>query len=81
MAANSLGLYDISGNVWEWCWDRYGGYSSGAQTDPAGASSGTFRVIHGGSWYNDAGLMRVADRNGNTPSGRGFNLGFRLVRP
>ncbi|MDR0557079.1 MAG: formylglycine-generating enzyme family protein, partial [Treponema sp.] len=79
--ANSLGLYDMSGNVWEWCWDRYWGYSSGAQTDPAGASSGTYRVARGGSWRNDAEYVRVAFRDYYTPSSRYDNLGFRLVRP
>jgi formylglycine-generating enzyme required for sulfatase activity len=49
-AANSLGIYDMSGNVWEWCWDWYGGYSSGSQTDPRGAVSGAIRVFRGGSW-------------------------------
>ena len=80
-AGNSLGLYDMSGNVWEWCWDWYGGYSSGAQTDPSGASSGTYRVLRGGSWVIGAGYVRVADRSYGTPSSRNGSLGFRLVRP
>jgi adhesin HecA-like repeat protein len=79
--ANSLGLYDMSGNVWEWCWDWYGSYSSGSQTDPAGASSGTNRVLRGGSWGSSAASVRSAYRYYYTPSGRGSNLGFRLVCP
>jgi formylglycine-generating enzyme required for sulfatase activity len=78
---NSLGLYDMSGNVWEWCWDWFGGYSSGSQTNPMGASSGTYRVARGGSWGNDAADVRSAYRSNNTPSHRYSILGFRLVRP
>ncbi|MDR1277210.1 MAG: SUMF1/EgtB/PvdO family nonheme iron enzyme [Treponema sp.] len=78
---NSLGLYDMSGNVWEWCWDRFGNYRSGSQTDPAGASSETFRVYRGGSWSDGAAHMRSANRDYFIPFYRGNTHGFRLVRP
>jgi formylglycine-generating enzyme required for sulfatase activity len=80
-AANVWGLYDMHGNVWEWCWDWYGSYSSGAQTDPVGASSGTYRVLRGGSWYFNGRNLRSAFRDFDTPSARGSDLGFRLARP
>jgi formylglycine-generating enzyme required for sulfatase activity len=79
--ANSLGLYDMSGNVWEWCWDRYGSYSSGSQTDPAGAAGGSDRVLRGGAYINDTQLVRSASRYDGPPSGRNIDRGFRLVRP
>jgi formylglycine-generating enzyme required for sulfatase activity len=78
---NSLGLYDMSGNVYEWCWDWYGSYSSGSQTDPRGASSGSNRVFRGGGWGDTAQYVRSAGRSLSTPSFRSSNLGFRLVRP
>jgi len=80
-APNDLGLYDMSGNVWEWCWDWYGTYVSGAQTNPEGADSGSDRVLRGGSWYLSAELTRSAYRRGDVPYGRGDVNGFRLVRP
>jgi formylglycine-generating enzyme required for sulfatase activity len=80
-AANSLGIYDMSGNVYEWCWDRYENYSSGSQPDPRGPSSGVGRVIRGGSWYSSAALVRSAYRGSYTPSNRDSEIGFRLVRP
>jgi formylglycine-generating enzyme required for sulfatase activity len=80
-AANGLGLYDMSGNVYEWCWDWYGSYASGAQTDPRGAASGSVRVLRGGSWVYDASLARSVGRNYSNPINRPYDVGFRLVRP
>lgn len=77
--ANELGLYDMSGNVSEWCSDWFGSYSSSSQTDPVGASSGSNRVRRGGSWYNSSRYCRVACRDDSTPSSRFSNIGFRLA--
>lgn len=78
-AANELGIYDMSGNVSEWCSDWYGSYTSSAENNPTGPSTGTKRVYRGGNWASDATYCRVAFRDENTPASRGTYYGVRLA--
>jgi formylglycine-generating enzyme required for sulfatase activity len=79
-AANGYGLYDMAGNVFEWCWDWHVKYSSGSQTNPRGATSGTRRVFRGGSWDSGADDGRVALRDHEPPGNTDDEFGFRVAR-
>jgi len=77
--ANRFGIYDMCGNVEEWCFDWYDSYDLQAIHNPIGAPYGRYRVLRGGSWNDDATVCRSAKRSISAPSGKGFSIGFRLV--
>ena len=78
--ANELGMYDMSGNVWEWCWDWYDSYTPLAVSNPVGAMLGSYRVYRGGSWDSNSDRLRCAYRSYYLPYYRYNFVGFRLVR-
>lgn len=78
-SANELGLYDMSGNVWEWCQDWYGNYRSNSQSNPLGVNTGSCRIYRGGGWRSVMGLCRSLYRYNVAPSGRDNDLGLRLA--
>jgi formylglycine-generating enzyme required for sulfatase activity len=79
-APNELGLYDMSGNLWEWCWDFFGEYPREPVSNPTGISESPRRVLRGGAWFTPVHLLRVTNRYWNVPAFKANSVGFRLAR-
>ena len=80
-AANGLNLCDMSGNVWEWCWDWNNSYTDETKNDPLGVSSGSYRMLRGGGWFSGAVNVRSVNRSYGMPDDRYYYIGFRLSLP
>ncbi len=80
LKANELGIFDMSGNAWEWCNDYFGKYTKSTQTNPKGIANSPFKVIRGGSWYYIEYLARLTARDGPRPTYTNYNYGFRVVK-
>jgi len=77
---NELGIYDMSGNVWEWCNDWYGQYQGGSVVNPTGPATGTTRVLRGGSWFSFSRSASVYSRTDGAPNEQSYDVGFRVVK-
>ena len=77
--ANEWGLYDMTGNVWEWCSDWFGEYNNNSRNNPSGPSSGTTHVNRGGGWDDDGPYSRATNRDDNNPEDHFSTVGFRLA--